>query len=105
MSSKLDAIRQRLEWGERIKAVRESLSLSQEAFGALLAERLKRHGVSAAYPPAKISKLESGERKLSVEEAVILLDLGKGEFTGTWLVFGDAKPSHRRGEPRERRVG
>lgn len=101
MSSKLDALRRRLERGERVKEIRDGLELTGEEFAKLLAGRMAHYGAPAKYDRSKVSEMESGERKLTVEEAAVLVELDKRGRSSVWLVFGQ----RRQHEPRERKVG
>lgn len=96
MSSKLDAIRRRFERGERVKEIRDALELTQDGFADVLTRRLAHYGVAGVYNRSKVSKMESGERKLTVEEAVVLIELDPEDRPGVWLVFG--------GKPRRQTV-
>lgn len=110
MSSKLDKIRRKIERGERVKSIRESLGLTQESFGMCLAQRMRDVGVVANYSRSKISLLEGGERKLTAEEAVVIADLDPFARGGTWLIFGEARkrvliPDPRKKQPTSRAAG
>ncbi len=103
MSTRADALIQKAERGERVARIREALGLTGEKFGELLTREARKRRMSATYDKGKVSRMESGERKVTVEEVAILTELDPERRPVAWLVFGEPKP--RASEPRERRVG
>lgn len=74
----------------RVYAVRLALGdgwktpMSGEAFAALLSKRLKRR-----YDGAMISRMENGERKISLEEVEAMAALDPKGRGRAWLAFGE----------------
>lgn len=95
MAGKLDALRLKLEQGERVKRVRDALGQSQDAFAETLGQAVQQAvGLKAQYGKSKLSKMEGGERKITAEEAVVIADLDPDKRGARWLVFG---PKRQRG--------
>ena len=91
MSQKAVDIIQRVERGERIKAIRKALDMTGDEFAAELTARARAYGVDAAYDRAKVSRIEGGGRKVRVEELAIILELDPQHRSLAWLVFGDTR--------------
>lgn len=106
MSAKRDALLQKVEQGERVAEIRDALGLSGEAFATLLQKRLHALGVGRNYDKFKVSRMESGGRKLTIEEAAVIADLDPSKRGAVWLVFGDKRirgtlPRSKGGDARE----
>ena len=99
MSTKAATIIQKVERGERIKEIRVALGMTGDEFAAELTTRAKVFGYPATYERAKVSRIESGGRKLTVEELAIILEMDPERRSLAWLVFGTAKLGNVRPRP------
>lgn len=99
LSEKRDAVLQRIDRGGRVASIREALDMTGEAFAKELSARMKAMGVPKRYDKGKVSLIESGTRKLTVEEAVIIADLDPRARGAVWLVFGERRRGALRPEP------
>lgn len=82
------------EIGRRVYAIRLALGdgwknpMSQADFGALLTKRAGR-----TFDSAMVSRMENGDRTVSIEEAVIIAALDPKKRGFTWLAVGEADPA------------
>lgn len=96
MSSKTVELVQRAERGARVANVREALALTGEEFAKRLNAAAKARGLRATYDKGKVSRMESGSRKLTAEEIAIVATLDPKERGVDWLVFGDVPAEEKR---------
>ena len=79
---------QRIRRAARVAEVREALGLSGEEFGKLLGKNLSALGWQAHYDKAKVSRIESALRDLTVEEAAVIARLDPKRRGMLWLAIG-----------------
>lgn len=90
MSTKAgDSLIRRVEQGARVRQVREALGMTGDEFAAELTKWSRLFGVGTGYEKGKVSKIESGSRKLTIEEAAIISAIDRDERGAAWLIFGD----------------
>jgi len=80
-----------VERGERITLVRVAMGVNGDAFALVLEERLAAYGFPRHYDKAKISRIESGTRDLTCEEAAVIAGLDPERRGLLWLIFGKRK--------------
>ncbi len=79
--------------GERVKAIRDGLGLTQYEFADQLNDAAERLGLPADYRYYTVSRLESGS--VGFEDAAVCLSLDSerknGELRWDWFVFGERR--------------
>lgn len=88
VSTKADALIRKAERGERVALIRHALEMTGDQFAVLIATRAAGYGLRVSYDKGKVSRLESGTRKVTVEEVAILTEIDPMCRSVAWLVFG-----------------
>ena len=86
-TEKVELVR-RAERGERVRQIRAAAGLSGEALAAEMTRLARSFGMGAAFDGTKISRMESGQRELSAEEAALLTVIDPEGRSVVWLAFG-----------------
>jgi len=86
-----DHLIRQAEQGERIKKIRKTLDMTQDQFAGELTKAMRAFGLESAYRKDQVSRLESGGRRMTAEEAVAISSLIRDRPVVIWLVFGGAK--------------
>jgi transcriptional regulator with XRE-family HTH domain len=92
-------IPQRVARGRRVRELRERMGMSGEAFAERMNEGAAELDLDAAYDKAKVSKIETGVRDLSLEDVAIIERIAP-RGAGGWfrVAFGREQPPPKRVE-------
>lgn len=81
-------VAERKRRAERVVAIREALGLDQWEFAVKANERAKALGVVARFHPSTLSRIETGNRPLTISEFVVVASLDKQGRGMDWLARG-----------------
>lgn len=88
MSSRADELIAMARRGERVRAIREALSVTAEQLAKDANAAALGYGVALGLTDVQLSRVERGGRRISAEEAWILARLDPEGRGVEWLVFG-----------------
>lgn len=74
--------------GDRVKAIREELKLKQELFADRLNEAAEGLGLPPIYHTSKVSKMETGNRGVSLDDAYAVAAIDPQRRGIDWITFG-----------------
>lgn len=74
--------------GDRVKAIREELGLIQEKFAAVLNDAARGLRLPAIYHTSKVSKMETGNRGVSLDDAYVVAAVDPQHRGVEWITFG-----------------
>jgi transcriptional regulator with XRE-family HTH domain len=86
-TEKVELVR-RAERGARVEEIRKSAEMTGESMAAELNRLAEAHGLPMRYDGSKISRMESGERKISLEDGALLTLIDPEDRGVAWLAFG-----------------
>jgi transcriptional regulator with XRE-family HTH domain len=76
--------------GDRVRLVREALGLQQTEFTERLNQMAEALGIESRYDFTKVSKMEVGTRKVSLDDAIVLAELDPKRRGVRWMATGIA---------------
>jgi transcriptional regulator with XRE-family HTH domain len=76
--------------GDRVREIREERGEQQPEFAASMTKAAKELGIAETYNNTMVSKMETGGRKVTLEDARVIARLDRKKRGRSWLAWGDA---------------